>query len=109
MAASGATGEPVTHGAALAAFLAAGIGSFALGLIVILGELGAFKAPALYAPAGGVTGRTTLGAILWLIAWLLLHRRWKGRRIDARVVFPLALLLVALGVLLTFPPFWKLL
>jgi len=109
MAASGATREPVTNGAALAAFLAAGIGSFALGLIVILGEVGAFKAPALYAPAGAVTGRTTLGAILWLIAWMVLHRRWKGRRIDARAVFPLTLLLIALGVLLVFPPFWKLL
>lgn len=109
MAASGATREPVTDGAALAAFLAAGIGSFALGLIVVLGEVGAFEAPALYAPAGGVTGRTTLGAILWLIAWLLLHRRWEGRRVDARAVFPLTLLLVALGVLFTFPPFWKLL
>ncbi|HSJ97648.1 MAG TPA: hypothetical protein VLC53_11275 [Myxococcota bacterium] len=102
-------GEAVTNGAALAAFLAAGIGAFALGMIVVLGETGLFAAPALYAPAGGVTGRTTLAAAVWLIGWAVLHRRWKDRQIGARTVYALSLLLIGLGILLTFPPVWKLL
>ena len=101
-------GEAVANGAALAAFLAAGIGAFALGTIVVLDATGLFAAPALYAPAGGVTGRTTLAAAVWLIGWAVLHRRWKDRQIEARAVYPLGLLLIGVGILLTFPPVWRL-
>src|SRR3546814_11456369 len=55
-----------TNGAALAAILAAGIGAFAIGLVVIVNETGLLAVPALYAPAGGVSGRTTLAALIWL-------------------------------------------
>jgi multisubunit Na+/H+ antiporter MnhG subunit len=99
----------VPNGAALAAFLAAGIGAFALGAIVILNEVGLFSAPALYDPAGGVTGRTALGAVTWLIAWVVLHRRWRHQTLRAGGIYALTLLLIALGVLLTFPPLWHLL
>jgi hypothetical protein len=98
----------VANGAALAAFLAAGFGALALGVIVILDETGLFSAPALYAPAGSVTGRTTLAAVIWLIGWALLHRRWMDRQLDVRPAYALSLLLIGLGVLLTFPPVWKL-
>ena len=101
--------EAVANGAALAAFLAAGIGAFALGVIVILNEAGLFAAPALYPPAGGVTGRTTLAAVIWLIGWAVLHRRWSSRQIDSRSVYLLSLLLIGLGIVLTLPPVWKLL
>ena len=57
------------NGAAMAAALAAGIGAFAMGLFVLLNEAGLFAAPALYGPAGGVTGRTTFATVVWLGAW----------------------------------------
>jgi hypothetical protein len=97
------------NGAALAAFLAAGIGGFATGLVVILNEAGLLVAPALYEPAGGVSGRTTLAVVLWLIAWAVLHRQWKDRQVESRWVYPVTLVLTGLGVLLSFPPVWKLL
>lgn len=97
------------NGAAMAAFVAAGIGAFALGAIVILNEVGLFSAPALYDPAGGVTGRTAFGAGIWLIAWVMLHQRWKHRTLRAGGVYALTVLLIVLGVLLTFPPLWHLL
>lgn len=103
------SGRDAPNGAALAAFLAAGIGAFAVGLIVILNEAGLFVAPALYGPAGGVSGRTTLAAVAWLIAWAVLHSRWKDRQIEARGVRRLGFTLIALGILLTFPPVWGLL
>ena len=99
----------VTNGAALAAFLAAGIGAFAMGLVVILNEVGLFAVPALYAPAGGVSGRTTLTAVIWLVGWAVLHHRWKRRRVEPRRVHAVTLALILLGVLLTFPPVWGLL
>lgn len=101
--------EQVTNGAALAAFMAAGIGAFAVGFFVILNEAGVFAAPALYGPAGGVSGRTTFAVVVWLIAWAVLHSRWKSRRIEPQRVQAVALLLTGLGLLLTFPPVWKLL
>ena len=98
----------VANGSAAAAFLAAGIGSFAIGLFVILTEAGIFGAPALYGPAGGVSGRTTFAAAVWLIAWAVLHRRWRDRHVDAGRTTVMTLVLVALGVLLSFPPVWAL-
>lgn len=97
------------NGAALAAYLAAGTGAFAVGFIVLLNEVGAFTAPTLYGPAGGVSGRTTLAVVVWLAAWALLHFRWRDRRIDGRSVYVITLVLIALGVLGTFPPVWALL
>jgi hypothetical protein len=99
----------VVDGAALAAFLAAGIGAFAMGFVVILAEAGLFAAPALYAPAGGVSGRTTLAVAIWLVAWAVLHARWKDRKLAPRRVRLLALVLTGLGILLTLPPVWRLL
>ena len=95
-----------TNGAALAAFLAGGIGAFATGLIVVLNEMGVFVPPTLYGPAGGVTGRTTLAVVVWLIAWAALHRTWKGKDVDSRRVAVATSVLIALGILGTFPPFW---
>ena len=102
------THQETVNGAAVAAFLAAGIGAFAMGLLVILNEAGLYAAPALYGPAGGVTGRTTFAVLAWLIAWAVLHRRWKERDVASRRVYAVTLSLVALGILLCFPPVWGL-
>lgn len=96
------------NGAALAAFLSAGIGAFALGLLVILNESRIFVSPTLYGPSGGVSGRTTFAAVIWLLAWAQLHRRWTGRQIESTRVFPLSLALIGIAILLCFPPLWKL-
>jgi hypothetical protein len=108
-----AIGEPARatpgNGAALAAFLASGIGALALGLIVILNETRLFVAPALYGPAGGVSGRTTIATAVWLIAWGVLHQRWRDRHLESSGIPALTLVLIALGLLFCFPPVWTLL
>ena len=96
----------VPNGAAMAAFLAAGIGAFAVGFFVILNEMGIFEAPALYDPAGGVSGRTTFAVVAWLIAWVVLHARWREREVATGRVWMATAILTALGLLATFPPFW---
>lgn len=100
--------KDVADGAALASFLAAGIGAFAMGFVVILNEAGLFVAPTLYAPAGGVTGRTTLAAVIWLIVWAVLHHRWKNRKIESRRLYFISLILMGVGIVLTLPPVWSL-
>ena len=101
--------KQAVNGSAMAAFLGAGIGAFAMGLIVILNEGGIFAAPAVYGPAGGVSGRTTLAVVVWLIAWGILHRRWKDRDLASGRLYVSTLLLFGVGVLLAFPPVWGLL
>jgi hypothetical protein len=96
-------------GAALAAVLAAGIGAFAMGAFVLANEAGLFVAPTLYGPAGGLSGRSTLAAIVWLVAWGVLHARWHGRDVGAARVVGWAVLLTGLGLVGTFPPVWGLL
>ena len=96
----------IPNGSGLAALLAAGIGAFAMGSFVILNETGLFTAPTLYGPAGGVSGRTTFAVIAWLIAWAVLHHRWKARHIVPRRVFVLSVVLTLVGILATFPPLW---
>jgi len=97
------------NGSAMAAFLGGGIGAFAMGAVVLLNEAGIFAAPALYAPAGGVSGRTTLATVVWLMAWAVLHNRWKSREIAPGGVGAVTLFLIVAGVLGTFPPVWALL
>lgn len=104
--------ESTIDGASLAAVLAAGIGALALGLFVILHVAGLYSAPELYGPAGGVSGRTTFAVVVWLLAWALLHRRWAAEvpasdRLTRVIVA--TLVLVALGLVATFPPLWELL
>lgn len=109
MTATGTASSGETTGTALAACLAAGIGSFAMGLVVILHEAGVYSAPSLYGPAGGVSGRTTFAVIAWLVAWGILHARWRGSQPDGGRILRVTLVLVGLGLLLAFPPVWGLL
>lgn len=104
------TGRVVTpNGGALAAVLAAGIGALAMGLFVIANEAGIFAAPSLYGPAGGLSGRSTFAVIVWLVAWGVLHARWRDRNVAAGRVFAWTVALITLGVVMSFPPVWGLL
>jgi hypothetical protein len=106
---SQSTTPPEANGAAMASALAAGVGAFAMGLFVVLNEAGLFAAPTLYGPAGGVTGRTTFATLVWLAAWGVLHARWSARELAPGRVLALTLVLIAVGMLGTFPPLWSLL
>ena len=98
----------IPNGAALAAFVAAGIGAFAMGLVSLLNAVGMLPVPTLYAPAGGVTGRTTLAVLIWLIAWAVLHSRWKDRDMESGRAHTVTIVLTLLGILFAFPPLWAL-
>ena len=89
-----------------AAILASGIGAFAMGLVVILNEAGVYAAPSLYGPSGGVSGRTTIAVVVWLVAWAVLRWRWRDRRVEPRRIRAVTLLLIGLGLVGAFPPVW---
>ena len=51
---------------------------------------------------------TTSAILVWLAAWAILHARWRKKTV-APVHIKIALALLALALLLTFPPFADLL
>ncbi|BDG61296.1 hypothetical protein [Caldinitratiruptor microaerophilus] len=94
------------NGPAAAALVAAGIGSFALGLFTTLTEISAgFKAFLTWSdPVGPLSGKALGAVIVWLVAWAVAANRWRGVDIDFHKAWRWTLILVALGFLLTFPP-----
>lgn len=96
------------NGAAMAALLSGAIGACAMGVFVLLHEAAVYSAPALYGPAGGLSGRTTLAVVVWLVSWAVLHYRWRTRDISPLAVGRAAFLLVAAGIIATVPTVWGL-
>ena len=108
-AASDAGALPATpNGAAMAAALAAAIGTAALGVLVLLGATRIYSAPTLYGPVGGLSTRSTVAVVVWLVAWWLLHRRWREREVSGAPM-KWVWVLIALGTIAMFPPVWELL
>lgn len=99
----------LTNGAAAAAVLAAGIGSFVLGLFTTLAAAseGIKELLNWYGPAGPLSGKSSLAVIAWLVAWGILHVRWKDREVNFDRIFVITLVLIGLGLLLTFPPVFE--
>jgi len=100
------------NGPAAAAVLAAGIGSFVLGLFVTLNEMSAdihdfldfSKNYGIGSGVGPLSGKVILAVSAYLVSWLVLAMMWRGKEVNFRGVFVLTLVLLALGFALTFPP-----
>jgi len=95
-----------SNGSGSAAILAAGIGALILAVLAIAAD----KVPSLkrlmifYRPTGPLSGVTTCAIFLWLVAWVILNARWRGRSVAAARVNAVAFILLGLSLLLTFPP-----
>jgi hypothetical protein len=107
----GHASDTIPNGPGAAAILAAGIGCFAVGLFALAGDASPTIAHFLtfYVPTGALSGVTTSAIIIWLGAWYGLARRWSTRDVAMAKVNSAAFVLLALSVLLTFPPFMDLL
>lgn len=97
-------------GPAAAAMISAGIGSLVLGLLTTGAEFSSALKDALklYGPAGPLSGKTTYAIVAFLVSWLILGFMWKDKESNLKSAFTWTLVLVALGFLLTFPPFFVL-
>jgi hypothetical protein len=105
------TAETITNGPAAAAILAAGIGCLAVGLFALAGD--AFPAVAnfftFYKPTGALSGVTTSAIVVWLLSWFALSRQWGTKSVALGRVILVSSVLLALSLMLTFPPFMDLL
>ena len=99
------------NGAGAAAILGAGIGCGAIGVLAFWGDASASMGKTLnfYNPAGTLSGVTTIGILVWLVAWFALDRMWSGKTVEMMKVNMAAFALLAVGFLLTFPPFMDML
>jgi len=105
----GAERSEFANGAAAASVLAAGIGSLALGFFTVVVEASEWAREALnlYGPVGPLSGKTTFAVIVWLVGWVALHFAWRGKQVNFGRVFAFALVLIMLGFIGTFPPFFE--
>lgn len=97
----------VSNGSAAAAMLATGVGSCALGILAVVADGSKTIARLLtfYSPTGPLSGVTSVAIIIWLGAWFLLATFWRNKTVSIGKVNTAAFILLALALLLTFPPF----
>ena len=103
--------ETTPNGPGAAAILAAGIGSAALGILAFAGDASDAIGKWLnfYNPTGTLSGVTDLAIAVWLVSWFVLNRLWRRQNVATITVNIAAFALLAVGFLLTFPPFMDLL
>lgn len=102
--------DNVPNGPVAAALLAGGIGSMVIGLMTVLTEMSATIKNALnwWNPAGPLAGKAGVGVIAFLVSWAVLHFLFRGKEVNFPVLSRIAFILLALGLIGTFPPFFKL-
>ena len=98
--------EGPSYGPVAAAALSVGIGALAFGIAVVASESSPAIAAKLnwYNPTGPLSGKTSIGIIVWLVAWAILSALWKRESVRLRPVLMTSLALIAIGFILTFPP-----
>jgi hypothetical protein len=98
------------EGKALAAMVAAGIGTAAVGVLTTLAEIspGLKNVLNFYDPVGPLSGKTTVAVIVWLTAWYALARRWNARPPVMTWALVAMFVLIGVGVVGTFPLFFEL-
>jgi len=96
----------IPNGWARPQLLAAGIGACAVAVLAIAAD----KMPAMqrlmifYRPTGPLSGVTTSAIVVWLLAWGALEIRWRQREVNLQRVGAVAMALLIVSLLLTFPP-----
>jgi hypothetical protein len=102
-------GEVVTTGRAAAALIASGIGTLFIGLMTTGAEASAGLKEFLTwsKPVGPLSGKVGLSLIVWLISWVVIHQLFKDKESNLAKAFTITLILIALGVVFTFPPIFE--
>ncbi|TQK45137.1 hypothetical protein FBY35_6681 [Streptomyces sp. SLBN-118] len=106
----GTTGGDRPEGPISAAIIAAGVGAVALGLFTTLAE--AIKDVADWLQwndrVGPLSGKTLMAVAVWLVSWVILHLVLRNKEHETSRALTVALALIGLGVLGTFPTFFQL-
>jgi hypothetical protein len=100
------------NGPVAAALLAGGIGCAVLGLVTFINETNstsAFSQSLVWVkPVGGLSGKSSLAIIAFLVSWIILGLVWRGQEVKFGTITTISFILLAIGLLGTFPPVWHL-
>src|SRR6266540_2676334 len=98
------------EGPVAAAIIAAGVGAAALGVFTILAEASTTVKDwlAWNEGVGPLSGKTLMAVIVWLLSWAGLHAALRNKPYETGRALTIALVLIGLGVLGTFPVFFQL-
>jgi hypothetical protein len=96
---------PIPNGDAAAAFVAAGIGCLAIGLLTTLAEVyaGFSSMLVINKGVGALSGKTIYAVVIWLVAWGILYYGLRGKQVAIQKAFTVTLVLIGIGMLGTFP------
>ena len=96
-------------GPVAAAVLATGIGAFVLGLLTTLNEASTSVHDFLEfdKDVGPLSGKTIIAVIAYVASWAVLHMVWRRQNPALRPILIATVVLIALGVLGTFPTFFQ--
>ncbi len=102
------SGKP--FGPVAAVFIAAGIASLVLGILTAAAEANAsIKSLLEWSKAvGPLMGKTLVSSAVFFISWGVLHAAWKTKDPEPRKIWIWTTVLILLGLLGTFPIFFKL-
>jgi hypothetical protein len=102
--------RPEPNGGVAAAVIAAGIGCAVLGLLVVAAAASPQVSQWLtfYSPTGPLSGKAIVSSVVYLVAWPNLHYRLRDKQVDLYKAFMVTIILVALGIIGTFPPVYQL-
>lgn len=109
------TPQTKPNGPVAASFIAAGIGSFVIGLFVVLNEISkdinAFLKFddnfGLGQGVGTLSGKAVLAIVAFVVSWVILHFVLRGKEVPFNRYLAISLVFVAAGFLLTFPPVFE--
>jgi hypothetical protein len=102
--------EDKPEGPIAAAILAGGIGAAALGVVTTLAEVSEGFGEWLQwnDAVGPLSGKVLVAVAVWLVAWAILHLVLRSRPYETRRALVVSLVLIAVGVVGTFPTFFQL-
>jgi hypothetical protein len=98
------------NGPVAAVMLAIGAGALVLGILTVLSEAseGIHEFLEFSERVGPLSGKTIFATLAFLLSWGGLHMALRDREVQWRPVIIALLALVAIALLLTFPPFFQL-
>jgi hypothetical protein len=98
------------EGPIAAAIIAGGVGAAALGVVTTLAEASeGIREWLQWSDAvGPLSGKVLMAVGVWLVAWAILHAVLRRRPYETRRALVVSLVLIAVGVVGTFPTFFQL-
>jgi uncharacterized membrane protein YbaN (DUF454 family) len=100
------------NGPVAAALLAGGIGCAVLGVVTFANQVmptSAFSQWLVwYKPVGALAGKSSVAIIIFLLAWAVLGLLWRRQEMSFGRIAVISFILLAVGLIGTFPPFWLL-